>query len=139
MQSYTPLLSISTRAVNLSLDTCKEIEVVVNAGGARKLRALEVDSRVPNAAALSPLLVPFSAGKRTCACLAAGASIFAEVVVAIWSWVSYDHENMIRRGGRDVVTIFCRGLLVRARPWRHVLPPCEKVSICNSRYVNELV
>ena len=101
MQSYTPLLSISTRAVNLSLDACKEIEVVVNAGGARKLRALEVDSRVPNAAALSPLLVPFSAGKGTCACLAAGAAIFAEVVVAIWSWVvSYDHENNDETGER---------------------------------------
>lgn len=93
MQSYTPLFSISARAVNLSLDACKEIEVVVNAGRARKLRALEVDSRVPNTVALSPLLVPFSAGKGTCACLAAGAAVFAEIVVAIWSWVSYDHER----------------------------------------------
>lgn len=85
MQCYTPLFCISARAVNLSLDACKEIEVVVNAGGARELRALEVNSRIPNAVALSPLLVPFSAGERTCACLAAGAAIFAEVVVAIWS------------------------------------------------------
>lgn len=91
MQSYTSLFSISVRAVNLSLDACKEIEVVVNAGGARKLRALEVDSRVPNTVALSPLLVSFSAGEGTGACLAAGAAIFAEVVVAIRSWVSYDH------------------------------------------------
>lgn len=100
MQSETPLFSISARAVNLSLDACKEIEVVVNAGRARKLRALEVDSRVPNAVALSPLLVPFSAGKRTCACLAAGTAIFAEVVVAIWSWVSYDQERNNETRGR---------------------------------------
>lgn len=73
---------------------------MVNAGGARKLRALEVDSRVPNAVALSPLLVPFSAGKRTCACLAAGTAIFAEVVVAIWSWVSYDQERNNETRGR---------------------------------------
>lgn len=66
---------------------------MVNAGGARELRALEVNSRIPNAVALSPLLVPFSAGEGTCACLAAGAAIFAEVVVAIWRWVSYDHER----------------------------------------------
>lgn len=93
MQSYTSLLSISARAVNLSLDARKKIKVVINAGGARKLRALEVDSRVPNAAALSPLLVPFSAGKGTCARLAAGAAIFAEVVMAVWGRVSYDHER----------------------------------------------
>lgn len=93
MQSYTTLFSISTCAVNLSLDACKKIKVVVNASRARELRALEVDSRVPNAVTLSPLLVPFSARKGTCASLAAGAAIFAEVVVAIWSWVSYDHER----------------------------------------------
>lgn len=93
MQSYTPLFSISARAVNPSLDACKEIEVVVNAGRARELRALEVNSRIPNTVALSPLLVPFSAVEGTCACLAAGTAIFAEVVVAIWSWVSYYDER----------------------------------------------
>lgn len=56
---------------------------MINASGARKLRALEVDSRVPNAAALSPLLVPFNAGERTCARLAPGAAIFAEVFMAV--------------------------------------------------------
>lgn len=56
---------------------------MINAGGTRKLRAFEVDSRVPNAAALSPLLVPFSARKGTCARLAAGAAISAEVVMAV--------------------------------------------------------
>lgn len=83
MQSYTPLPSISARTINLTLDACKEIEVVINASGARKLRALEVDSRVPNAAALSPLLMPFSAGEGTCSRLAPGAAIFAEVVMAV--------------------------------------------------------
>lgn len=115
MQSYTSLFSISVRAVNLSLDACKEIEVVVNAGGARKLRALEVYSRVPNAVALSPLLVPFSAGEGTGACLAAGTAIFAEVVVAIGVGLAMIMERIMRRG-RDVDTIFCRGQLVRARP-----------------------
>lgn len=38
-------------------------------------------------------------------------------------------KRMMRRG-RDIDTIFCRDLLVRARPWRRVLSPCEKVSIC---------
>lgn len=65
---------------------------MINAGGARKLRALEVDSRVPNAAALSPLLMPFSAGEGTCARLAAGAAIFVEVVMAVWGRVSSDLE-----------------------------------------------
>lgn len=35
----------------------------------------------------------------------------------------------IMRRGRDVDTIFCRGRLVRARPCRCVLSPCEIVSI----------
>lgn len=56
---------------------------MIDASGARKLRALEVDSRVPNAAALSPLLMPFSAGEGTCSRLAPGAAIFAEVVMAV--------------------------------------------------------
>lgn len=56
---------------------------MINAGGTRKLRAFEVDSRVPNTAALSPLLVPFSTRKGTCARLAAGAAISAEVVMAV--------------------------------------------------------
>lgn len=34
------------------------------------------------------------------------------------------------RWKRAVVTIFCRGRLVRARPWRRGVSPCEKI-ICN--------
>lgn len=65
---------------------------MINTSWARKLRAFEVDSRVPNAAALGPLLVTFNAGKGTCARLAARAAISASVVMAVSGLVSPDHE-----------------------------------------------
>ena len=78
-QDYSPSLSISLSAIDLSLYARNEVEVAVDATRRSQLVAFDVCCGISNAVALSPQFVPFDTGERTCSRGTARTEVFGRI------------------------------------------------------------